>query len=189
MKKSELKIGRIFLTDLLKQISPSYLLALLVMSLYVFIMQYVDHQVSYAVTFVVAFAILKTFYFTFFTFRQVNVSVKRCHYFTQYLWTFGLLVFLIIFSYATDYTCLHFADSHGFYGIAYNQEQNYLALLFEFFYFSVVTFASIGYGDIVPLSMAAKTIVILEIAQSFVLVVMGLSNLASNRIIGNKKRL
>ncbi|MBD98783.1 MAG: ion transporter [Verrucomicrobia bacterium] len=185
MKKSELKTDRFFVADLLKQIIPSYLLALIVMSLYVVIMQYVDHQVNYTAMFVVAFAILKTFYFTFFTFKQVNISVKRCHYFTQYLWTFGLLVFLIIFSYSTDYACLYFTDSQGFYGIKYSQERNFLALLFEFFYFSIVTFASIGYGDIVPVSLPAKLLVLLEIGQSFVLVVFGLSNINNIHTLRN----
>ena len=53
----------------------------------------------------------------------------------------------------------------------------YLSFLFEFFYFSVVTFAAIGYGDIVPLTYPARILVIMEIAQSFVLIVFGLSNI------------
>ncbi len=53
----------------------------------------------------------------------------------------------------------------------------YAEKLFEYFYLSVVTFASIGYGDLVPVTVPARLLVILEIGQSFVMVVFGLSNI------------
>ena len=50
-------------------------------------------------------------------------------------------------------------------------------MLFDLFYFSLVTFASIGYGDIFPTTTLAKILVMMEVGQSFVLVVFGLSNI------------
>ena len=125
----------------------------------------------------VLFALIKTIYFTFFTFKQVNKSIRQCHSFGQLLWIFGLLVLLIIFSYAADYSCIAAANTGSFQGFNTSDNMGYLSFLFEFFYFSVVTFAAIGYGDIVPLTYPARILVIMEIAQSFVLIVFGLSNI------------
>jgi len=166
-----------FFMDLLKQMSPSYLIALAIPVLYIYLMQFADHTALWTSVLIVILALVKTFYFTFFTFKQVNKSIEKCHSFMQLLWIFGLLVFLIILSYSADFTCLYTVDSSSFQGIKNYSNLTYINQLIEFFYFSVVTFASIGYGDIVPISLSAKLIVILEIGQSFVLVVFGLSNI------------
>ncbi len=58
----------------------------------------------------------------------------------------------------------------------------YLVLLFAF-----LTFASVGYGDIAPLTTPVRLLVILEIGQSFVMVIFGLSNI-NNIHISNKNQ-
>ena len=165
-----------FLKQLLQRISPSLILVALVAVVYIYLMQFVEHDLVWISYLVVLLALIKTIYFTFFTFKQVNKSVKQCHSFGQLLWIFGLLVVLIIFSYAADFSCIAAANADSFQGLKTSGNLGYLSVLFEFFYFSVVTFASIGYGDIVPLTTPAKLLVIMEIGQSFVLVVFGLSN-------------
>ena len=165
-----------FLKQLLQRISPSLILVALVAVVYIYLMQFVEHDLVWIPYLVVLFALIKTIYFTFFTFKQVNKSIKQCHSFGQLLWIFGLLVVLIIFSYAADFSCIAAANAASFQGLKTSGSLGYLSVLFEFFYFSVVTFASIGYGDIVPLTTPAKLLVIMEIGQSFVLVVFGLSN-------------
>ena len=50
------------------------------------------------------------------------------------------------------------------------------ALAFDFFYFSVVTFATIGYGDIVPIAAEAKLLVLFEIASSFIMITFVIAN-------------
>ena len=166
-----------FFTQFLKQLSPTLLLVLLVILIYVYLMRFLDHEQRWVPYFIILLALIKTSYFTFFTFRQVNKSIKECHSYSQLLWVFGLLVFLIIFSYAADFTCLASSNSSSFLGISSLDSVNYLEYLFESFYFSVVTFAAIGYGDIVPITVPAKILVILEIGQSFILIVFGLSNI------------
>ncbi|MAY84344.1 MAG: hypothetical protein CMP59_09460 [Flavobacteriales bacterium] len=42
---------------------------------------------------------------------------------------------------------------------------------------SVVTFTSLGFGDIVPVSPIAKLLIIMEVVQSFLLIIFGLTNL------------
>jgi hypothetical protein len=166
-----------FLKQLIKRLSPAVILVALVAIVYVYLMQFVDHKISWVPYLVVLFALIKTIYFTFFTFKQVNKSIRQCHSFGQLLWIFGLLVLLIIFSYAADYSCVAAANKGSFQGFNTSDNMGYLSFLFEFFYFSVVTFAAIGYGDIVPLTYPARILVIMEIAQSFVLIVFGLSNI------------
>ncbi|WP_339881002.1 ion channel [uncultured Algoriphagus sp.] len=166
-----------FLKQLLKQISSSVVLLAVVTVIYIYLMQFVEHDLVWVPYLVVLFALIKAIYFTFFTFRQVNKSIKQCHSFRQLLWVFGLLVFLIIFSYAADFNCIAATNTASFNGLKASGSLGYLSVLFEFFYFSVVTFAAIGYGDIVPLTTPAKLLVIMEIGQSFVLVVFGLSNI------------
>jgi hypothetical protein len=167
----------LFLKQLLIRISPSLILVALVAVIYIYLMQFVEHDLAWVPYLVVLFALIKSIYFTFFTFMQVNKSIKQCHSFAQLLWIFGMLVILIIFSYAADFNCIAAANTTSFQGLKTSGSLGYLSVLFEFFYFSVVTFAAIGYGDIVPLTTPAKLLVIMEIGQSFVLVVFGLSNI------------
>lgn len=156
---------------------PALLLVAIVALVYVYLMQFVDHELSWVTYIVIFLTFIKSGYFTFFTFRQVNKSIKQCHSFGQLLWIFGLLVMLIIFSYAADFTCLVAANPSSFKGFKPFESFNYFEYLFETFYFSVVTFAAIGYGDIVPITTPAKILVMMEIGQSFVLIVFGLSNI------------
>lgn len=186
--KNKLKSSNLFFRGLIKQLSSSYIIALVVLFLYVYLMQFADHTPIWTSYLVVVIALFKTIYFTFFTFKQVNKSIERCHSFTQLLWIFGLLMFLIIFSYAADYTCLYAANSNSFQGVLTFKANIYLNQLFEFFYLSVVTFASIGYGDIVPVSIPAKLLIMLEIGQSFVLIVFGLSNINNIHMLKNHKK-
>lgn len=166
-----------FFTHFLKQMGSPLLLVVLVIVIYASLMRFLNHEQGWVPYFIILLAFIKTSYFTFFTFRQVNKSIKECHSFSQLLWVFGLLVFLIIFSYAADFSCLAAANSSSFLGFSALDSINSLEYLFESFYFSVVTFAAIGYGDIVPNTAPAKILVIMEISQSFILIVFGLSNI------------
>lgn len=164
-----------FLSHLWEQISHTVVLLVLIALVYIYLMQFLDHNLPWIPYLVISLALFKSIYFTFFTFRQVNKSIKQCHSFGQLLWVFGLLVFLIIFSFAADFTCLAAAHPGSFKGT--QMGTTYAEKLFEYFYLSVVTFASIGYGDLVPVTIPARLLVILEIGQSFVMVVFGLSNI------------
>lgn len=171
-----------FLWAFFRQISPALLVVISVAIGYVYLMRFIDHSLSWVPYVVLLLAFFKSLYFTFFTFRQVNKSIRLCHSFRQLLSVFGVLIVLIIFSFAADYTCLHTADPTAFKGLTGSANLGYVGHLFDLTYFSVVTFASVGYGDIVPLSIPARLISTIEIGQSFVMVIFGLSNINNLRI-------
>lgn len=162
---------------LIRRVSPTLILVALSSIFYIYIMRFIDHQASWISPLIVSLAFLKSVYFTTFTFRQMNISIKESHSFSQLLGIFGLLVFVIVFSFGADYTCLSVGNQSSFKGLEGTENLTYLEQLFQYFYFSTVTFASIGYGDIAPASVPAKVVVIIEIAQSFITVVFGLSNI------------
>ncbi|MEQ9289564.1 MAG: ion channel [Cyclobacteriaceae bacterium] len=173
--------SQIFLKQLLKHLRPAIVLVAFIAFGYIYLMQFVDHELSWVPFLVIFLALVKTGYFTFFTFKQVNKSIRQCHSFGQLLWVFGLLILLIMFSYAADFTCIVAADPSSFKGFIAQKSLNYFEHLFEAFYFSIVTFVGIGYGDIVPVTIPAKILVVMEIVQSFMMIVFGLSNINNLR--------
>ena len=91
-------------------------------------------------------------------------------------WVFGLLIGITIFSFATDYTCLYLFDHSTFEGVPAISE-SYTYNLVHFIYFSVITFSTVGYGDITPVSGVVKFVVILEIYLSFFMIIFALANI------------
>ena len=147
-------------------------------------MQFVDHTLRWIPILVVFLALSKVAFFTLYSFTQINKSIAHRHSVSSVVWIFGLTIFLMIFSFASDYACLAGFDESAF---IFGSEPSFWRQLFEAFYFSMVTFASIGYGDIVPVTMLAKVLVTMEIGQSFLLIVFGLSNLNSIRVLRQVK--
>jgi len=177
-----------FLKLFFKQISPTLLLLIAVAIIYAYLMSFIDHSYSWIPYLVVLLALFKAIYFTFYTFKKVNKSIRFCHSFWQLLLVFGVIIVLMIFSFTADYTCLYEVNNASFRGLEVSTDLNYFNNLFKMFYFSVVTFASVGYGDITPQTISAQFItIIIEISQSFVLVIFGLSNI-NNININNKNR-
>jgi uncharacterized membrane protein (UPF0182 family) len=86
------------------------------------------------------------------------------------------------FSFATDFACLAEFDKQSFKGVNQEVSMSYWLKLFDYFYLSVITFTSLGFGDIVPVSPQAKLLIIIEVVQSFLLVIFGLTNLRPQNI-------
>ncbi|MDW3212149.1 MAG: potassium channel family protein [Reichenbachiella sp.] len=81
----------------------------------------------------------------------------------------------MVASFAVDYYCLMSCMPNSF--LLAQAITDPLTLAFDFLYFSIVTFATIGYGDIVPLVWEAKLLVLLEIISSFIMITFVISNL------------
>lgn len=130
---------------------------------------------------ILVFAMIKTYFIVRPAFDQLMKIIGQSHLLTHILVLFGLLISLIIISFAIDFTSLYcFNDSN------YKSEQYIdgmgLAVFFENLYFSTITFSSVGYGDIVPSSTLSKTLVMLEVTLRFFVLVFGIANINQIRI-------
>ena len=118
------------------------------------------------------------------SFNQLVKIIGQSHLLGHILVLFGLLIGLIIFSFGTDYTALYLIDKSHF---KTNLEENVSVarVIFEYMYMSTITFSSVGYGDIVPMTFVAKFIVMLEVVLQFFVLVFGIANINQIRVNQN----
>ena len=145
--------------------------------LYLILVFVFDHQDQSGIMtgFVVVFAVIKTVYILKFTLRRTEEHLSHAlASFYRCLSSLGSILILIILSFSLDYYCLTDCNSLSFSGIS--DGLSILERFSELMYFSIVTFATIGFGDIVPSTLGAKFLVVLEIGTSFIMVVFIISN-------------
>ena len=138
---------------------------------------------SYAMFILLALTLLKIGFIIALSFNQLMKIIGQSHLLSHVLVLFGYLIVLIVFSFAIDYTALQFVDAIHF-KMNNSIGKDGLSVFFDLSYFSLITFSSVGYGDIVPISLPAKTLVALEVALRFFVLVFGIANV--NRIRVNK---
>jgi len=144
--------------------------------LYVVLMSMIDHPSFPFYIIIVTAALGKTIVITMTTLKRLSKLIKICHSLERILWVFGLIIIISIFSFATDYACLFQFSNSTFQGVP-DYPNSYLYNLYHFFYFSVITFSTVGYGDIIPTSDVARFVVMLEIFLSFFIIVFALANI------------
>lgn len=152
--------------------------------LYLFMMSIINHKAFPFGYFILVFALLKTTLIALATFKNLSKLVKNCYSFERLFLVFGLIISVTIISFAIDYSCLFEYNELAFSGIL-KGPSSYLEKLPNFIYFSVTTFATVGFGDIVPVSGIARVLVLLEIFLSFLIIVFALTNI--NKIHINEK--
>tara|TARA_R110001592_G_scaffold153736_1_gene382474 strand:+ start:198 stop:758 length:561 start_codon:yes stop_codon:yes gene_type:complete len=179
----EIDLKNKFIRILLKKMSLSIFLVGVMALFYFYAMFFIDHKNHLIIYVIILFAVFKTITLSYNTIKQLSRIVKKCHSFNQLLWIFGLLIGLSIFSFATDYTCLFMFNNQSFIGTSFGK--NYFSELFQFFYFSLTTFSTLGYGDISPASNPARFLVILEVFLSFLIIVFAVSNISKIHITEN----
>lgn len=144
--------------------------------LYIILMSTIDHRSLPFPSIILFLAITKTIIIASNTLKQLSKLIIICHSLERLLLVFGLLIGISIFSFATDYTCLYQFEPSTFEGIPVYSD-NYIYNLHHFVYFSAITFSTVGYGDIAPVSEVARFVVILEIFLSFFIIVFALANI------------
>tara|TARA_R110001592_G_scaffold64751_2_gene198880 strand:+ start:9265 stop:9540 length:276 start_codon:yes stop_codon:yes gene_type:complete len=83
----------------------------------------------------------------------------------------------MIFFFRADYYCLQSCLQRAFSGL-----ESSLGLIEKAFDFSVVIFATIGFGDITPVLMKAKLLMIIEIGTNFIMIFFVISNFDKTHI-------
>ncbi|AEE19118.1 ion channel [Aquimarina sp. M1] len=125
--------------------------------------------------------VVKIFFIVHLSFSQLVKIISQSHLLSHVLVLFTLLIGLIIFSFASDFAALHLIDDNNFKS-NYDINSSIWTVFFEYFYLSIITFSSVGYGDIVPVSIVAKSTVILEVGLRFFVLVFGIANVNQIKI-------
>jgi hypothetical protein len=128
---------------------------------------------------IVCLALIKTFFIVRLTLIQLSKIIGESHQLTHVLTLFSVLIILIILSFSADYQALYILSSENFKSTAL-LNSSFSLQFFEFLYFSLITFSSVGFGDVVPLTVAGKLLVMMEVFLSFLVLVFGIANI--NRI-------
>ena len=98
---------------------------------------------------------------------------------SNYILNFAKLIVALILSFSADYYCIYGLIPNSFNGISHSN--NVFITYVEFFYFSTVTFATVGYGDIQPLHWFSKLYVSFEIIISLSLLIFVFSALHKDK--------
>jgi len=91
-----------------------------------------------------------------------HLFLEKTSHYGQSLGRWGVTVLLFITLFAVVYAALDYLSVGSM--LAQYKNQN---SLFDYFYFSVVTFTTLGYGDIVPVTIIEKIIVGVEVLLGF----------------------
>jgi len=168
-------IVKYFYLNLLNAIKRPTAVIVIIAIFYILIMNVIDHSYKIILPIVLFLSVLKSFYIIKTVLNNLQKLVKICYSVHQLLSVFGSLIVLTIISFATDYTCIYHADEESF--IGFQSSSSYLESLGDFIYFSVITFSTVGYGEMIPATGLAKTIVLQEIMLSFLILFFALANI------------
>lgn len=180
-KEKDIETTRAFYGQLFN--SSKYVLLVLLIASVIELYALPTMEGSYAMIILLALTLLKIGFIIALSFNQLMKIIGQSHLLSHVLVLFGYLIVLIVFSFAIDYTALQFVDAIHF-KMNNSIDKDGLSVFFDLSYFSLITFSSVGYGDIVPISLPAKTLVALEVALRFFVLVFGIANV--NRIRVNK---
>ena len=153
-------------------------LAIITLGLFVFYLddkEFFDYKITLAL--ICMLSLLKSVYFVSVSYRKIiEASVREIAY-HSFMAFMMLNIAMIIFSFAIDFSCLYQVNPASFIGV--EPHLNFWETQFEFWYFSVLNFSFFGYGQIMPLTISAKIIIIFEVIISFLTIVFILSDFIS----------
>ena len=165
----------------IKTTSQSALINSLIIILIGFVVFYIDDNdfFDYRLTLGLALIIcvFKCGYFTMVSYHKIlEASLKNTAYY-KFILFMSINIFVIIISFAIDYFCLIQIDPSCLKGI--NLHTSLPEKFFDCFYFSLLNFSFFGYGDIMPATIPAKTVLMIETLISYLSIIIVLSDFVS----------
>ena len=169
-----LSLQDIKLRGMLKGIVTQHL-AIILIGLGVFVFEYLEFaNIFFEKLVLILLALGKSFYFVEHSFRKIEeASVKNLTY-NKFLVVILTNILLIVVSFAVDYSCLQKIDARSFSGLSLDKSIG--GVVFDLSYFSMLSFTSVAYGDIVPVSKAAKVLTLLEVGVAYITTIIIISN-------------
>lgn len=140
-----------------------------------------EFNLSFSKEILLVLIIIKSVSIVALAFNQLTKIIGQSHLLSHILVLFGLLITIIVFSFAVDFTALHLLDNQSF-KIYIQNNQTFCTLFFNYLYMSTITFSSVGFGDITPVSALAKLAVMMEIGLRFFVLVFGIANINHIRV-------
>ncbi len=125
------------------------------------------------------YSLAKTVFFFSLLFDRIRLTADHHVGYTDILTFIGYNTLLVVMSYAIDYLCLYEINQHSFTGITTRSEL--IPHLITFFYFSIATFSTAGFGDITPHTTVAQLLISSEMMLSWFLTILVIANFSSIR--------
>jgi hypothetical protein len=126
---------------------------------------------------VVAIALAKTAYFLVENLQHILLATAHEIPYHRFLGLMGVNMAQITLSFALDFWLLEMADPGSFSGFAAGLAEG--RVFFDCFYYSVLNFSFFGFGEIMPQTMPAKIVTLLEVVLAFFTVIFLLSDFIS----------
>ena len=123
---------------------------------------------------VIIMAMAKCIYFIEHSFRKIEEASLNNISYNKFLAIILTNILLIVISFAIDFTCLEQIQPGSFKGVA--TAQSMWESSFDFLYLSVVSFTTVAYGDVIPVTKAAKSLTILEVGVAYLTTIIIISN-------------
>jgi hypothetical protein len=120
----------------------------------------------------VVVSLAKSVYFIEHSFKKIEEASLNNISYNKFLGIILMNILLIVVSFSTDYVCLVKIDPHSFRGFG----EGYWNIIYDSFYFSLTSFTTVAYGDILPITKSAKSIIILEVVVAYVTTIIIISN-------------
>lgn len=150
-------------------------LAIIILGIGIFIFEYLEFaNLFFEKLILILLALGKSMYFVEHSFRKIEeASVKNITY-NKFLVIIMTNILLIVVSFAVDYSCLQEIDPQSFSGLSMSQSID--GVIFDLSYFSMLSFTSVAYGDIVPVTKAAKMLTLFEVGVAYITTIIIISN-------------
>lgn len=126
---------------------------------------------------VVALAVAKTGYFLVENLQHILLATAQEIPYHQFLALMGINMAQVTLSFALDFWVLELAEPGSFSGFDTAAGQG--RVFFDCFFYSVLNFSFFGFGDILPLTVPARVVTLLEVVLAFFTVIFLLSDFIS----------